>query len=101
VLDDCLACLVECARVLWAGPALQVGSRVLEGVDRTLGGEACEVAATEFACVAGTTHVLSMIVPETADKVAGVCNPLQHEVVSVEHEQLVCRAPVIGKVAGL
>jgi hypothetical protein len=73
----------------------------LEGVDRTLGADAREVAATELAGVAGTTHVRSTLVPETADKVAAVCNPRQHEVVSVEHEQLVCRAPVVGKVAGL
>ena len=69
VLDDGLACLVQCARVRLAGSALQVGDRVLEGVDRTFGVEAREVAATELASVANATRVRRLLVAESADTV--------------------------------
>ena len=69
VLDDGLACLVQCARVRLAGSALQVGDRVLEGVDRTFGVESREVAATELASVANATRVRPLLVAELADTV--------------------------------
>ncbi len=101
VLDDGLACLVESARVRRAGSALQVGCRVLEGVDRTFDAEAREVAATELASGAGATRVRRSLVAESADTVAAVGAPRQHEGVSVEHEQLVRRPSVVGEAAGL
>jgi len=96
VLDDGPACLVESARVWRAGPAVQVGSRVLEGVDGALGAEARKVAASELARGAGAALVCCVsLVAEAADAVAAVGAPRERGVEPVEHQQLV-RGPAVG-----